>query len=139
MTRREARRPTADLVADLRRFAEGRFVAPTMPPVTALAEVLIHGQDIRIPLGLDDGPAGDESWSAALDFLLSKAALRGFVRRGLPDLAWLPDGAHAPRGQGAQVGGPVRAMALAVAGRPALLDRLSGPGVAALTSWLNHR
>ncbi len=137
-TARCATRPTADLVATLRRHASSRFVAPTMPPVASLAEILVHGQDIRVPLGVDD-PGPVERWTAALDFLLTPAARRGFVTRGLPAVRWVASdaawsGGGGPGGEGPEVTGPASAIGLVIMGRWAGLGRLAGDGVAVLTA-----
>lgn len=154
---RLAARPTADLVAGLRRHAESRFVAPTMPRTASLAEVLVHGQDIRIPLDVDD-PGPTEAWTTALDFLLTPAARRGFVPRPLPALRWVAtdvdwsgasaDGVAAAPPPSAsdsvspsrapQVHGPAFALAMAAMGRPVVLERLDGDGVSDLRRWLDR-
>ncbi|MBK6872283.1 MAG: maleylpyruvate isomerase family mycothiol-dependent enzyme [Kineosporiaceae bacterium] len=143
-TARFAVRPTTELVDLLRRHAGSHFVAPTMPPTASLAEILVHGQDIRVPLGVDDaGPV--QRWTAALGFLLTPAARRGFVGGRLPALRWLAtdaewsglsgsDGA-APEGL---VSGPASAVGLAIMGRRARLGELSGDGVPVLTRWLDR-
>lgn len=134
-TAQTARASTEEIVTRLRRSAKGRFVAPTMPPVTALAEILVHSQDIRIPLGIKDtGQANN--WVPVLEFLLTPRARRGFVGPGLPELTWVATDADLSTGQGPRVEGPVAAMALAAMGRPALLDELSGPGRQVLADWL---
>src|SRR4051795_10871139 len=47
------RMTTAQVVAGLRAQAGNRFRPPTMPPAAPLTEVLVHGQDILVPLGID--------------------------------------------------------------------------------------
>lgn len=49
------------------------------------------------------------------------------VRLVAPDAGW-------EHGEGAEVRGPATALGLALTGRPALLDRLSGPGLDALAA-----
>ncbi len=140
-TARVAAWPTEEIVTGLRRAAKSRFVAPTLPPIAALAEVLVHGQDIRIPLGVRDH--GDPAaWEAAMGFLLTPAARRGFVGKGLPELTWTATDSDYRSGSGAPgsvVQGPIVALSLAVMGRPALLEEISGPGLAALRAWLDRR
>src|SRR3954471_15481012 len=58
LTEQAARRTPDELVSEIRRFAESRFAPPGMGPGAPLTDVLVHGQDIRIPLDLhDDRPA----------------------------------------------------------------------------------
>lgn len=98
--------------------------------------MLIHGQDIRRPLGItrefDPGRL-----RVSLDMLTSPRARLGFVAKGrldglhlqAMDLGW-------SAGTGLDVTGPAEALMLAMAGRrPALAD-LSGDGVAVLGARL---
>ena len=137
MVARQAARPSADIVADLRRFAEGRFAPPGLGSVAPLTDILVHGQDIRVPLGLaTDRPV--EPWRDTLDFLVSKKARRGFVEKALPRLRFSATDLGWSHGEGPEVAGPAVALSLALLGRPALLDQLEGPGVPALTQWLGR-
>ncbi len=62
------RMTTAQVVAGLRAQAGNRFRPPTMPPAAPLTEVLVHGQDILVPLGIDfRRPV--ERWEVVLGFL----------------------------------------------------------------------
>lgn len=131
LTARDAVRPTADLVADLRRYAASRFTPPGFGWQAPLTDVLVHGQDIRVPLGLPDGDPLS-SWTCVLDFLVSKPARRGFasggerrVRLGATDVVWT-------HGDGPEVEGPAGALALAITGRNARRHELAGDGVGLL-------
>lgn len=139
-TAREAQAPTEEITAQLRRAARSRFVPPTMPPQSQVAEVLVHGQDIRVPLGVDE-PGDPQGWGTALEFLLSRAAVRGFVPAGRPELTWQATDLEHRFGPGAPSGlvtGPVAALGMAAVGRSAWLDRLAGPGLPALEHWLRR-
>jgi len=48
-----ARNSRADLVAKLRANAESQWTPPGGGAESPLGEVVVHGQDIRVPLGLD--------------------------------------------------------------------------------------
>jgi uncharacterized protein (TIGR03083 family) len=135
LTAREAVRPTADLVADLRRNAEDHFAPPGMGPVAPLTDVLVHGQDIRDPLGLgDQRPA--EPWGPVLDFLVSPKARRGFVSGRIPALRYRAADLDWSFGEtGEEVTGPAAALALTLLGRPARAGELSGAGAAELAKW----
>ncbi len=135
MTAREAKHSPQEIVADIRTHAEGRFAPPGMGSVAPLTDILVHGQDIRVPLGLQTvRPV--EPWAATLDFVVSKKAQRGFVGKPLPPLRFSATDLDWSHGSGDEVSGPAIALALALLGRPALIDQLSGPGVAAMQTWV---
>ncbi|MDP9116058.1 MAG: maleylpyruvate isomerase family mycothiol-dependent enzyme [Actinomycetota bacterium] len=131
-SRRFAQRSISEISAGLRANARNRFHAPTFGLEAPLAEMLLHGQDIRRPLGLTWGfPL--TSIPTVLDLLASPKAARGFVPRGIirglrfeaVDVDWAV-------GDGALVRGPGSSLAYAMTGRKVSLDELSGAGVAAL-------
>jgi uncharacterized protein (TIGR03083 family) len=133
LTAKEAKRSTTDLVAALRWSAESHFKPPGFGSEAPLTDVLIHGQDIRIPLGLaTNGPI--DSWRVVLELLVTPRARRAF--RALPpdgfrfaatDLDWT-------YGMGDDVRGPAIALALAIMRRNARVGDLAGPGVPRLTA-----
>jgi uncharacterized protein (TIGR03083 family) len=127
MTAKEAKRPPTDLVADIRRYADSRTKPPGFGSEAPLTEVLVHGQDIRIPLGLEDTSATG-SWAAALDFLVMPKARRGFVSRSLQGFRFVASDADWEYGRGQEVRGPAVALALAMMGRRARSDDLTGSG-----------
>ncbi|MGG5258535.1 maleylpyruvate isomerase family mycothiol-dependent enzyme [Phycicoccus avicenniae] len=110
-------------------------------PLETLTDALVHGQDVAVPLGLPlemrPGPsavAATRRWATRRSWLAS-------VNRRLPldgyclcatDADWI-------RGEGPEVVGPVGAILLLITGRPAGLDRLSGPGADVLRERLGHR
>ncbi|MEV0334849.1 maleylpyruvate isomerase family mycothiol-dependent enzyme [Nocardia sp. NPDC050717] len=47
------RTPTADLLADLRATVDSRVTPIGTTPIDRLMDLLVHGQDIAVPLGLD--------------------------------------------------------------------------------------
>jgi uncharacterized protein (TIGR03083 family) len=120
-----ARGPAATLEAF--RAVETSTSAPPGPKTSWLGEVLVHGEDIRRPLGIThDYPVA--SVTAVTEFYAGSNVLIGGKRRvggvtlEATDTAW-------SHGSGPTVAGPVRALMLATAGRKAALDELSGPGV----------
>ncbi|HEX3796042.1 MAG TPA: maleylpyruvate isomerase family mycothiol-dependent enzyme [Acidimicrobiales bacterium] len=131
LTAKQAKRPTPDIIADIRRFADSRAKPPGFGSEAPLSEVLVHGQDIRIPLGLDDTSA-IESWAAALDFLVMPKARRGFVSRSLQGFHFVASDIDWSHGTGDEVRGPAVALALAMMGRKARLEDLAGPGASRL-------
>ena len=108
-----------------------------MPPEAPLTELLVHGQDIAIPLGIDlRRPL--ERWEAALDFLTSAAARRGFVHGRLPAVRLVADDLEWSHGSGPGGQWPGPRPGLALAGRTARLDALHGPGVPVLEAWVGR-
>jgi uncharacterized protein (TIGR03083 family) len=103
---------------------------PPGPPDTWLGETLVHAEDIRRPLGIRH----DYPMAAAVrvaDFYKGSNLLIGSKRRvdGLALRATDADWSH---GTGPQVSGPVMSLVMAMTGRKAALDDLSGEGVAVL-------
>jgi hypothetical protein len=81
----------------------------------------------------DGGPL--EPWAPALDLLVSKAATRGFMDRGLPELTYVATDLGWRHGSGPEGAAPAEALALALTRRPVRLDELVGPGTDRLRRW----
>jgi uncharacterized protein (TIGR03083 family) len=127
MTAARASIPVPALTALMREHAESRFTPPTMDWHAPLTDVMIHREDIAVPLGLpSDRPV--ESWRHVLDFVVSPKARRGFGVRRLPGVRLVASDVDWSHGSGPEVTGPAASLALAISGRPAGLDALSGPG-----------
>jgi uncharacterized protein (TIGR03083 family) len=127
LARHRAQLPTAEIIAALRRCADYPLSPPMFGPLDPLADILVHGGDIKIPLNLPFAP-DPELAALALDFLAGPWPF-GFVPlnrlRGISlhatdiDRTWR---------NGTQVRGPAAALMMAVTGRTALLHLLDGPG-----------
>jgi uncharacterized protein (TIGR03083 family) len=130
-----ARRPVKELTTSLRRNAASRFAPPGMKPESSLTEVLVHGLDLRRPLGIRREMPRERSRLALQ--LLATCRPGGFVkkawREGLrfeaTDDAW----AH---GEGPALRGASDSLMLAITGRLPALDELAGDGVAILRERL---
>jgi len=129
---RQARLPVDGYAPMLRAMVGSRRKAPMVTPLEPLIDVLVHGQDITIPLGRDRPMPGDAAaaaadrvWSTGFPFR-AKRRLAGLHLRAT-DHPW-------ERGEGELVEGPVSALLLLLTGRPAALDRLTGPGTGRLRS-----
>ena len=138
LTAAAAERSDAELAGLLRDRAEHRWSPPGFGLEAPLTDILVHGVDIRLPLGRVHEPV-PAALRAALDFAGGPKSSRGsfFTRRshqkGLrfeaTDLEW-------SHGEGPTVRGPALPLLVALCGRPAVLDQLEGDGVAVLRSRL---
>jgi uncharacterized protein (TIGR03083 family) len=112
------------------RAVRGRTSAPPGPKVTWLGEMIVHAEDARRPLGLrHEYPM--EAVVAAGDFYKRSNTLIGAKRRieGVTLKATDTDWSH---GSGPTAEGPMLSLVLAMTGREAALDDLTGEGVQAL-------
>jgi uncharacterized protein (TIGR03083 family) len=126
-----AKRPVKEIAESLRRNADSRFSPPGTGPEAPLAELLVHGLDLRWPLAILREIPPDRA-RPALDFL-AKTPARGFVRsawrKGLRFEAMDLDWAH---GAGPALRGRAEALMLALTGRRQALEALQGDGVEVL-------
>ena len=106
--------------------------APPGPKTSWLGEVVVHGADVRRPLGIAHAYPMD-AVREVIDFYKGSNMLIGSKNRiaGLALSATDDDWQH---GQGEQVEGPLLSLLLAATGRQAACDDLTGPGVPMLRS-----
>jgi uncharacterized protein (TIGR03083 family) len=126
-----AGRTDADLVRTYRSLVDAR-TAPPGPTVSWLGETVVHGEDVFRSLGgYRDHPV--EHVTAVADFYCRSNLLIGAKSRigGVTLRATDADWSH---GVGPQASGPTIAIVMAMCGRPASLDDLSGDGVEVLRS-----
>ncbi len=99
-------------------------------PQLALGEFVIHGQDIRRPLGLEDPSTTDQRIVAANIF----AERPGFaaLQKKLPQVRFEATDVDWTHGSGPVVRGPLGSVVMVLAGRRAFLDEVDGDGVALL-------
>jgi uncharacterized protein (TIGR03083 family) len=121
-------RPPAEIATDLREHAEYRFTPPGLGPAAPLSDLLVHGQDMRRPLGLTRQfpPAAAE---VSLDLLTSKKARRFNPKGGIAGLRFTATDQDWTAGDGPEVRGTGEALLVTLYGRPAPLDELEGDGV----------
>ncbi|TML59838.1 MAG: hypothetical protein E6G17_10665 [Actinobacteria bacterium] len=109
----------------------GGGVVATLVPSIALADVLVHHQNIRRPLNRPR-IVPTERLLRVLDhpdpFAAPRSRTRG-LRFDATDVSW-------SRGDGPKVRGTGEAIAMAIAGRLAALDDLTGDGVRVLRTRL---
>ena len=129
---RQARLPVSEYAPRLRAMAGSRRKAPGVTYLEPLIDVLVHGQDIAIPLGrIRPVPvraavaAADRVWPSLFPWR-AKRKLGGF-RLAATDCDW-------SAGEGSLVAGPIAAILLLLTGRRAGLPQLSGPGARELSA-----
>ena len=105
---------------------------PPAPVMAMLGEIVVHGQDIRRPLGLKHRPpeaalvAVADSWKNSNLLIGAKRRITG-LRLRATDTQW-------QHGDGPDVSGPLLSLILAMTGRTAVQPDLSGEGVTELAA-----
>ncbi|MBY8873874.1 maleylpyruvate isomerase family mycothiol-dependent enzyme [Micromonospora sp. PLK6-60] len=127
LARMVARRPAAELAAELRRNERNAFSPPVVGLYGQLTDLQVHGQDVRRPLGLPHRLDLAHA-RVSLDFLVSRRSvafgprrLRAGLRFAATDLDWA-------RGDGPEVRGSAEALMMALTGRLVVLPELTGDG-----------
>lgn len=122
--RRSARRPAAEIVADLRGIVGTRKLAPGQKLKDALMDVMVHTQDIALPLGIDRHMPADAAIVAANH--LWQMGFPFHARRRLAGHRLVATDAEWSAGEGTEVRGPIEALVMLLAGRSATIPRLTG-------------
>jgi uncharacterized protein (TIGR03083 family) len=124
--RRAAVMSSAELIERLRGLVGSRRHLFGTRYVDSLVDVLVHGQDIAVPLGRERAMPLDAAVTA-----INRVAAMGYwmgKRRRLRGLRLEATDARWTRGDGAVVRGPVAVLLLLLTGRRTRLDELSGVG-----------
>jgi uncharacterized protein (TIGR03083 family) len=139
MTASEIQRETAGTPADGLAAFRGASKLTSHPPGPVdswLGETIIHGEDIRRPLGI-----AHEYPTAAVvrvaDFYKGSNLIVGAKNR-IAGLRLRATDADWSTGAGPEVSGPILALVLAMTGRAPALDDLSGDGVAQLRARISN-
>lgn len=126
---REDTSPPEAIVDALRGMVGGRRRPPGTAVADPLMDVLVHGQDIAIPLGVDRPMpteaavvAGRRLWGMGFPM---------HARKRFAEVEFSATDADFRVGSGAAVRGPLRDILLVLSGRSAGLAGLAGPGIAA--------
>src|SRR5690242_5781395 len=134
---RQARLPVEEYAVRLRAMVGSRRKAPGVTHLEPLLDVLVHGQDIAIPLARPRpmpahaaAAAATRAWGMGWPFHAERR-LSG-LRLVATDHPWSV-------GQGRTVEGPIAALLLLVTGRPAAVTQLSGAVAGELTQRLSGR
>ena len=136
----QSRLPTDEIVGRIRGMIGSRRHNAFVTPLETLTDILVHGQDIAVPLGVDLEMMTPAATVAATRRWDTRGAWLATVFRRLPldghtlratDTDWV-------RGQGPEVAGPIAALLLLLTGRRVALERLSGPGADQLRGQAQH-
>lgn len=136
--RRRATLPTDRLIADLRATIGSRRRNVGLTSLEPLSDILVHGQDIAIPLHRDlempvtaAAAAATRVWSfggRGKARVFRSLPLRGY-RLTATDVEW-------SAGEGPEIRGPISAILLLLTGRRVALPLVSGPGADELRARL---
>ena len=126
---RESSGTPAQTLAELEAHV-GDTSAPPGPVDSWIGEIVVHGADIRRPLGIAYSPPVATSRQVA-DFYKNSNLLIGAKNRivGVRLVATDTDWSH---GTGPEVSGPILSLVQAMTGRPAALSDLTGGGLPTL-------
>lgn len=113
-----------------------------MPPVAALADAVVHGLDVRRPLGLP-GQVPSESLAPLADFALGTpwpltAVVGGSARRRVANVRLVAADTDWAHGEGPEVRGSAEELLLLLYGRHVPRGAIVGDGVPLLASRLGH-
>jgi uncharacterized protein (TIGR03083 family) len=108
---------------------------PPAPTAAMLGEIVVHGEDIRHPLGLShDVPA--DALNACLD-MYKQASFPVGGRKRIEGLRLVATDTGWAQGSGPEVAGPAANLLLAMTGRRPGLDALAGEGVDVMRQRMN--
>ena len=133
--RRAARTPT-QLVQDLRTAAESRSVPRPASRANVMWDILVHAQDIAMPLGIEfptpplaGASAATRIWELRWPFTFGAKRRLGSFRLTATDADWTV-------GTGPEIAGPIAAILLLLTGRTeAATPLLTGDGVRSLATY----
>lgn len=131
--------PTTEIIARIRAGIGSRRHNAFVTSRETLTDILVHSQDIALPLGIDLPMRPDAAAEAATRVWTTRDTRLSNVFRNRPmagfrltatDIDWSVDGGPGEAGAPAlDIDGPIAALLLLLTGRYARLDDLSGAGV----------
>lgn len=141
--RDRAARPPDRLIADIRGMVGSRRHNVGVTPQETLIDIVVHGQDIAVPLGRNlavtpwaAATTADRLWSSRSTRIgrLKPKVFADLDHRGLRFVATDADWSV---GDGEEVHGPLLSIVLVLTGRPAGADAMDGPGTSGLRQRLS--
>jgi uncharacterized protein (TIGR03083 family) len=141
--RDRAARPPGQLIAEIRGMVGSRRHNVGVTPFETLIDIVVHGQDIAVPLGrtlaVDPWTAvttADRLWWSRTTRIgrLKSKVFADLDHRGLRFVATDADWSA---GAGDEVRGPLLSIVLVLTGRPAGVEALAGAGAASLGQRLS--
>jgi uncharacterized protein (TIGR03083 family) len=132
----QSRLPRAEITARIRAMIGSRRHNVGVTPRDTHTDIVLHGQDIALPLGKKLPLAPAEAAVAADRLWQTRPTRLSVVYRKLPldGHRLVADDVDWQVGDGTEVRGPILALLLTLGGRTALLHQLHGPGADALRS-----
>jgi uncharacterized protein (TIGR03083 family) len=134
--RRAGARPPAELIERLR-ARTATTNRPPAPVLTMLGEIVVHGEDIRRPLGVHADIAPDAL--AACLAMYAKANFPVGGKKRMAGLRFVATDVDWSEGAGPEVTGPGLALLMAITGRRTGTDGLTGEGVGTLQRRMPDR
>jgi uncharacterized protein (TIGR03083 family) len=130
----QSRLPTDEIIARIRTMIGSRRHNVFVTPLETLTDILVHSQDIAVPLGVELEMPPSASVLAATRRWDTRGTRLATVFRPLPLEGYRLTATDADwaRGQGPEVAGPIGALLLLLTGRSAALSHLTGAGADAL-------
>ncbi|MFD1931632.1 maleylpyruvate isomerase family mycothiol-dependent enzyme [Nonomuraea mangrovi] len=132
---RQAALPVRQYGVLLREMVGSRKKVPGISDLEPLIDVLVHGQDIAIPLGRERPMPARPAEAAATRVWTMRGPFH--AQRKLDGLELVATDCSWSVGRGSRVEGPIAAILLLLTERRAALPQLAGPGLADLRSRLS--
>ena len=132
-SQRRATRTPSQLVLDLRNTAESRTVPSPASPANVMWDILVHAQDIAIPLGIDFPTPPNAGAAAATRIWELRWPFSFGAKRRLGSFTLRATDANWTLGTGPEIAGSISAILLLLTGRTkAATPLLTGEGVRSL-------
>jgi uncharacterized protein (TIGR03083 family) len=131
---RRAARPTAQIIAEIRGMVGSQRHIQGVTCRETLIDILVHSQDIALPVGRRLAMRPDAAAFAATR--VWRSGYPFWPRERLAGYALTATDADWSAGDGQEVRGPIDAILLLLTGRNVALTRLTGAGAPALTGHL---
>jgi len=130
--RRRGAHPPDTLLQEFRAIVHSRIMPPGLPRGLMWCDNVIHGLDVRVPLGEPD--PGPPRRLAEVAECLSAMTWPSRTACRADGLQFVADDLDWTMGDGPTITGSIESIVLALAGRPAGINRLTGVGVAILVA-----